>query len=58
MEQGEYSQVIEGVLKVAKLEGWIGSESTVNVFGGLSQLEMDGLRESLLKEVSKGGEVN
>lgn len=58
MEQGEYSQVIEGVLKVAKLEGWIGSESTVNVFGGLSQLEMDGLRESLLKEVSKLGGVN
>ncbi len=59
MEQGEYSQVIEGVLKVAKLEGWVGSESTVNVFGGLSQVEFDQMRQQLKDAVAKeAGVVN
>ena len=53
MEQGEYSQVIEGVLKVAKLEGWVGSESTVNIFGGVSQEDINQMKVQLAAEVAK-----
>lgn len=46
-DDGEYDKAAEVLFKIAKAEGWVGSESTVNVFAGLSAKEFSELRERL-----------
>lgn len=52
-ESGEFDKAAEVVLKVAKIQGWVGPESTVSVFGELSQKDLDAIRESVVKPHSK-----
>lgn len=46
-ESGEFDKAAEVVLKVAKIQGWVGPESTVSVFGELSQRDLDAIREKV-----------
>lgn len=47
MEAGEYDKAISGIEKLSKLEGWIGNESTINVFAGLSARDIEAAKERL-----------
>jgi len=46
---GKYDSAAEVVFKIAKMNGWTGPESTVNVFGELSQKDIDNIRKKLSK---------
>lgn len=48
-KDGEYSEAAEILFKIAKIEGWVGAESNVNVFAGLSHFELEGELERLEK---------
>jgi hypothetical protein len=43
-EDGQFDKAAEVVFKIAKMSDWVGPESTVNVFGELSQADMDDIR--------------
>lgn len=49
--EGEYEKGADVVLKLAKVEGIVGAEGTVNVFGGLSAKDIDDLRTKLQNNV-------
>lgn len=49
-ETGEYDKASEVLFKVAKMSGWVGPESTVSVFGELSQRDMDAIRDKIAKD--------
>lgn len=51
-EAGEYDKSAEVLFKIAKMTGWVGPESTVSVFGELSQRDLDAIRTKL-----KSGEL-
>ena len=46
-DQGDYDKAAEAILKAAKVAGFVGPESTVSVFGELSQADLDGIRKKL-----------
>lgn len=50
--QGDYDKSAEVILKIAKIEGWLTPDSTVNVFGSLSAKEFSELRRTLEKPTS------
>jgi len=52
--EGKFDAAAEVVFKIAKMNGWTGPESTVNVFGDLSQKDIDSIR----KKLSKPGELS
>lgn len=47
--EGKFDSAAEVVFKIAKMNGWTGPESTVNVFGDLSQKDIDAIRKKLSK---------
>jgi hypothetical protein len=47
--EGKFDAAAEVVFKIAKMNGWTGPESTVNVFGDLSQKDIDNIRKKLSK---------
>jgi len=47
--EGKFDSAAEVVFKIAKMNGWTGPESTVNVFGELSQKDIDSIRKKLSK---------
>lgn len=48
-EEGEHDKAAEVIFKVAKLRDWIGSDSNINVFGGLTARDYADIRKSLDK---------
>lgn len=46
-EEGQHDKAAEVLFKAAKAQGWIGPESTVSVFGELSQRDLDAIREKV-----------
>jgi hypothetical protein len=46
-DQGDYDKAAEAVLKAAKVAGFVGPESTVSVFGSLSQQDLDAIRKKV-----------
>lgn len=42
---GDYKDALDGILKQARVEGFVGGDQEVNVFGGLSAKEFDQLRD-------------
>lgn len=44
IDEGQHDKALEGLLKVARTEGWLGAESNVNVFAGLSDKELSELK--------------
>lgn len=49
-EDQSYDKAAEVIFKAAKMADWVGPESTVSVFGELSQRDLDAIRESVQKE--------
>lgn len=49
--EGEWAQVIAGVEKLAKLEGWVGAETNVNVFAGLTAKDISEARERIKNQI-------
>ena len=47
--EGKFDSAAEVVFKVMKAQGWTGPENTVNVFGELSQKDIDNIRKKLSK---------
>jgi hypothetical protein len=43
-DEGELDKSAEVLFKIAKMTGWVGPESTVSVFGELSQKDLDAIR--------------
>ena len=50
IQEGAFDKAAEVLFKLAKLENWVGETGTVNVFGGLSQRDIDDLKKKLPKE--------
>jgi len=46
-ERGDYDKAAEAILKAAKVAGFVGPESTVSVFGELSQADLDSIRRKV-----------
>lgn len=49
-EEGSFDKAAEVIFKIGKMAGWVGPESTVSVFGELSQRDLDAIRESVAKD--------
>lgn len=46
-EEGQHDKAGEVWFKVSKMEGWVGPDSTVNVFGDLTDRDLKAIRENL-----------
>jgi len=57
-DQGAYDKAAEALLKAAKVAGFVGPESTVSVFGELSQSDLDQIRKKLEEGASVQGRIN
>lgn len=57
IEHGEFDKAAEVILKAARVEGWLGAETSVNVFAGLTQKELDSL-QSKIKEKATAPTAN
>jgi hypothetical protein len=49
-EIGEFDKSAEVLFKIAKMTGWVGPESTISVFGELSQRDMDTIRTKIAQD--------
>src|SRR5208283_322454 len=49
-EEGKHDKAADAIFKAGKVAGWIGPESTVSVFGELSQADLEALKESVAKQ--------
>lgn len=47
IQNGEFDKAAEVILKASRVEGWLGAETSVNVFAGLSAKELDTLRNKI-----------
>lgn len=47
MDEGAFDKAAEVLFKLARLENWVGEGGVVNVFAGLSQRDIDEMREKL-----------
>lgn len=47
MSAGEFANAAEVILKATKVEGWLGNETAVTVFNGLSQQQLEQIRGRL-----------
>ena len=52
-EEGAHDKAAEVIFKIAKMTGWVGPESTVSVFGELSQRDLDAIRQQVTPKDAK-----
>jgi hypothetical protein len=50
LEAENYDKAMTGILSLAKIEGYVGNDTNVNVFSGLSTQDMEALRKRLKKD--------
>lgn len=55
--EGSFDKAAEVIFKVSKLMGWVGIEGQVNVFGELSQADLDKIREDLTRAKLSGSDT-
>jgi len=48
-EQGDWDKALEGLLKLAKVEGWVGAEGQTNVFATLSAKDFEEIKKEMQK---------
>lgn len=58
MEEGSFDKAAEVILKASRVEGWLDSEQTVNVFAGLSQKDLDNVKAKLNAQIEGAKVVN
>jgi hypothetical protein len=51
-EEGEWKEVLEGAMKLAKVEGWLGTDNSTTVFANLTQKDIDEARKALEKAIA------
>lgn len=51
MSAGEFDKAAEVILKATKVEGWLGNETQVTVFNGLSQQQLEQIRSRITKPI-------
>jgi hypothetical protein len=51
MEKGDWDKAVEAILKLAKLEGWIGADSNVNVFTELRGEQFEELKKRAMEKL-------
>jgi hypothetical protein len=49
-DEGKHDKAADSLFKAAKIAGFVGPESTVSVFGELSQRDLEALRETIKKQ--------
>jgi hypothetical protein len=49
-DEGKHDKAADSLFKAAKIAGFVGPESTVSVFGELSQRDLEALRETVKKQ--------
>lgn len=52
MAEGEYDKAVSAIEKLAKLEGWVGSDSNINIFAGLTAREIAEQKAKVLEEIN------
>lgn len=52
MENGENDKALEGLLKVARVEGWLSNETQVNVFNNLTDSELEGIKTRAAERIA------
>ena len=52
-KEGQHDKAAEVWFKIAKLAGWVGVEGQVNVFGDLTQDQLDKIKETVSKQGMK-----
>lgn len=52
MDAGENDKAVEALLKVARVEGWLSNENTVNVFNSLTDKELEDLKTRAAERVT------
>lgn len=50
-QAGEWREVIAGTEKLGKMEGWIGAETNINVFSGLSHRDLEEAKERIKAKI-------
>jgi hypothetical protein len=50
LEQQAYDKALNGILNLAKIEGYVGADTNVNVFSGLSTKDMESLKNRLKQQ--------
>ena len=48
-EAGELEKALDGLLKLSKVQGWLGAETNVNVFQGLSGRDIETLKKQTIE---------
>jgi hypothetical protein len=49
-DEGKHDKAADSLFKAAKIAGFVGPESTVSVFGELSQKDLEALRDTIKNE--------
>lgn len=57
-EADQFDKAAEVIFKLGKMAGWVGPESTVSVFGELSQRDLDAIRDSVAKDANTNKQIN
>jgi hypothetical protein len=52
ISQGEFDKAAEVILKASRVEGWLGAETQVSVFNGLSSKDLDTLRTKIKDKIA------
>ena len=47
IQNAEFDKAAEVILKASRVEGWLGAETQVSVFNGLSQKDLDALKSRI-----------
>jgi len=55
MEGAQWDKAAEVLLKMSKVEGWVGSDTEVSVFAGLTQKEIDEVRARVTQAQKQQG---
>jgi hypothetical protein len=50
LEQESYDKALTGILNLAKIEGYVGADTNVNVFSGLNSKDMETLKAKLKQQ--------
>jgi len=53
LSEGEWDKAVAAIEKLAKLEGWMGSDSNINIFAGLTAKEIEEQKAKIQAEVSQ-----
>ena len=50
LREGDFDKAVNGFMAIAKLQGWLGVESNVNVMLGVTQRDIEEARKKILQE--------